>query len=270
MREVNRLVATACGVMLAGLAPAVPAIAPPGPADVATAVAEVLRTGRHPWLRWPNLSDVAPALRDLYGGEADGLVWFAGERPDPSLAGAVSALAAAAERGLDPADYDAARIEGEWKRLLTAAREVGAADRALFDLAVTAGVLREIDAVHHGRVDPRDAGLGIHGGSQGRSTARRCCETPAPAAASPRCSTASSRPSPTTSGTAGSSRTIGAWPAPGSRPRCRRCPRAGRSSRAAVDRRAGAARPAARPRRPRRRHAAVSTGRSTTPRRWPR
>jgi hypothetical protein len=30
-------------------------------------VREVLETGRHPWLRWPELSDVAPALRELYG-----------------------------------------------------------------------------------------------------------------------------------------------------------------------------------------------------------
>ena len=157
----NRLGAVACGLMLAGLAPAASSIARPAPGDamVATSVAEVLRAGRHPWLRRPSLSDLTPALRDLYGAEADGLVWFDGDQPAPALAGAVSALATAAERGLDPADYDSPRIEAAWKRLPAAGTASGA-ERALFDLAVSAGVLREIEAVHRGRVDPRALGWG--------------------------------------------------------------------------------------------------------------
>jgi murein L,D-transpeptidase YcbB/YkuD len=129
----------------------------PRPAESGTAITDVLRTGRHPWLRWPVLTDVAPALRDLYAGEADGLVWFTAGRPDRALAGAVSALAAAAERGLDPADYDAARIESEWARLQSAGAGAGA-DRALFDAAVSVGILRAMEAVNHGRVDPRALG----------------------------------------------------------------------------------------------------------------
>jgi murein L,D-transpeptidase YcbB/YkuD len=102
---------------------------------------------------------VAPPLRDLYAGEADRLFWFAGERPYPALAGALGALSGAAERALVPGDYDSGRIEAEWKRQQSqpAAATV---DRALFDLAVSIGVLREIGAVHHGRVDPRTLGWG--------------------------------------------------------------------------------------------------------------
>ena len=137
-----------------------PPVEPSGPADaaVASTVAQVLKTARHPWLRWPDLSDVAPALRDLYKGEADGLFWFAGERPYPTLAGAVEALAGAEERGLDPVDLDAERTRTEWERVRSGGS--GKADRALFDLAVTTGVLREIAAVHRGRVDPRTLGWG--------------------------------------------------------------------------------------------------------------
>jgi murein L,D-transpeptidase YcbB/YkuD len=104
-----------------------------GPAE------EVLRTARHPGLRWPDVTDVALALRDLYAAEADGLFWYASEQPEPALAGALEALARAEERGLDPADY----------------APPGGSDRALFDLGVTVGVLREIGAVQRGRVDPR-------------------------------------------------------------------------------------------------------------------
>ena len=59
---------------------------------------EVLRTARHPGLRWPDLADVAPELRELYAAEADGLFWYAGETPEPALAGALDALARAEER----------------------------------------------------------------------------------------------------------------------------------------------------------------------------
>jgi L,D-transpeptidase YcbB len=138
-----------------------PLVEPAGPADppVASTVQQVLETARHPWIRWPDLADVAPALRDLYGGEADRLFWFAGERPYPALAGALASLAGAAERALVPADYDSERLATEWKRL-QATPAVGGADRALFDLAVSIGVLREIGAVHRGRVDPRTLGWG--------------------------------------------------------------------------------------------------------------
>lgn len=138
-------------------------------------VEEVLRTGRHPWLRWPALSDVAPALRELYGAEPDGLVWFTGERPEPALAGALAAIAGAAERGLEPADYDAERLGADWKRLEKAGSGGTTDDRALFDLAVTIAVLREIGAVQRGRVDPRtlDWGYAVESGAIDRAALLR-------------------------------------------------------------------------------------------------
>ncbi len=139
-----------------GTATSPPALVEPAvPADGALAgtVAGVLETARHPWLRWPDLADVAPALRDLYAAEADRLFWFAGEQPYPALTGALEAVAGGAERGLEPADYDAERVEAEWKRLQTATPD--GSERGLFDLAVSVGLLREIEAVHSGRVHPR-------------------------------------------------------------------------------------------------------------------
>jgi L,D-transpeptidase YcbB len=136
-------------------APQAPLVEPKGPADEAIAgtVKRVLETARHPWLRWPDLADVVANLRDLYGGEADQLFWFAGERPYPALAGARDALARAEERGLERADYDAGRIDAEWKRL-SGPPEIGGSERALLDLALSVGVLRAIGAVHRGRVHP--------------------------------------------------------------------------------------------------------------------
>jgi murein L,D-transpeptidase YcbB/YkuD len=114
-------------------------------AAAASPAEDVVRTGRHPGLRWADVRDVVPELRALYAAEADGLFWYAGDQAEPALAGAREALARAEERGLDPADYDPGR----------------ASDRSLYDVAVTVGVLRAIDAVHRGRVDPRTLDWGF-------------------------------------------------------------------------------------------------------------
>lgn len=70
-----------------------------------------------------------------------------------SLLGAVDVLAAAAERGLDPADYDAAGLTAR----LAAARSDE--DRALAVKAVEAAVRRFLGDLGGGRVDPGARGL---------------------------------------------------------------------------------------------------------------
>ena len=108
----------------------------------------VLETSIHPWLRWPDLKDVTEDLRRLYAAESDGLVWFDGGKPHPAASDAVAAIAHIADRGLAPTDYDAELL----KPTLS--------DPTLFDLALSVGVLRAMDAVHRGRVDPTTLGWG--------------------------------------------------------------------------------------------------------------
>jgi murein L,D-transpeptidase YcbB/YkuD len=122
-------------------------------AESAAYVDEVLRSSRHPWLRWPELTDVSEALATLYETETDGLLWFDGAKPHVATAGAVVALTRANERGLNPSDYDAETIAEEWAN--------GALNRAPFDVALTVGVLRMMEASHIGRPDPRTLGWGF-------------------------------------------------------------------------------------------------------------
>jgi murein L,D-transpeptidase YcbB/YkuD len=91
-------------------------------------------------------------LKTLYSAEPDGLYWFEGSKPVPSLESTLTALSAAGEHGLDPEDYDAAALEEEWTAL--EAGKTSAPDRALFDLGVSTAVARILKAVHVGRVDP--------------------------------------------------------------------------------------------------------------------
>lgn len=123
----------------------------PMDADTAATLVHVLDGGQHPSLQWSDIRDVVPSLRVLYANEADGLFWFEGGQPVPTLAGAVEALAQSGERGLDPDDYDADRLAAAFKSVATAS----APEHALFDLAVSADLLRLLAAVRHGRVDPR-------------------------------------------------------------------------------------------------------------------
>jgi L,D-transpeptidase YcbB len=117
--------------------------------DVTATVDTVIASAHHPEMRWPDIRDVAPTMKALYEAEPDRLFWFDGETPDPALAGVVKALALADEHGLDRADYDADRLQARWKSTGTTP-----AQRALFDLALTANVSRLLSAVHVGRVDP--------------------------------------------------------------------------------------------------------------------
>lgn len=119
--------------------------------DVAATVDMVIASEHHPEMKWPDLRDVAPTMKGLYEAEPDRLFWFDGQAPDPQLAGIVRALALADEHGLDRADYDADRLLARWKATTA---DTAPAQRALFDLAVTACVSRLLSAVHAGRVDP--------------------------------------------------------------------------------------------------------------------
>jgi murein L,D-transpeptidase YcbB/YkuD len=129
---------------------------PPAP-EVKAVLDEVLRAGRHPWLTAPDVTHSLPALQELYATEPDGLFWFAGSAPYPDLAAAVDLLGRAREEGLDPKDYGAAKLAGEWKS--AAAPTAPAKDRALFDLALSVAALRYLSALHVGRVDPREVGF---------------------------------------------------------------------------------------------------------------
>ncbi len=133
-------------------APKSPPTSPVLDPDVATAVNHVLSSAEHPELRWGKIPDVAAALKSLYDAEPDRLFWFDGTTPVPKLTATLDALAKAGDHGLDPADYDAALLSEQWATFKTGT--IAAADRALFDLAVSVAVARIVKAVQVGRVDP--------------------------------------------------------------------------------------------------------------------
>jgi L,D-transpeptidase YcbB len=140
-------------------APTAPAALADAPAlEVQAAVQGVLDSARHPWLSWPEVTGVLSGLNDLYAAEPDGLFWFADGKACPALSGALEVLAQADTQGLDPADYDASPLRKRWEAMSAGAAS-SLADRALFDVALSASAMRLLQSAHAGRVDPRLVGF---------------------------------------------------------------------------------------------------------------
>ena len=130
--------------------------------DVAPTVNNVLSTADHPGLTWNSITDVVPALKPLYDAEPDHLLWFDGLKPERNIDGALTAVAAAGDYGLDPGDYDVPFLTERW-----AAVKAGTAtgpELAHFDLALSVAAARMIKAVYVGRIDPAtmDWGYNVH------------------------------------------------------------------------------------------------------------
>lgn len=89
------------------------------------------------------------------------LQWFEAGRPTSDAMHAAQVLAAAAEHGLDPADYAAPALQS---RLLAAAQgpAAGDAERRELDLALTAALQRYLTDLQRGRVDPRQFHAGFN------------------------------------------------------------------------------------------------------------
>jgi L,D-transpeptidase YcbB len=116
----------------------------------------LIERGRHPAIRWGDLSDVQTAARALYGENGWQPLWLARGRPTRAARALLDAVTRTSERGLNPEDYAATQLAA-----LAATLERGGADAeqaARFDAALTIGALRVVAALARGRVPPRGVG----------------------------------------------------------------------------------------------------------------
>ena len=100
---------------------------------------------------------VAPVAQDATG--ADALFWVdAAGFPTEDAREALALVRNAADEGLDPADYDSARLDSLATELRAEPRP-SARDAAAFDAALSGAMVRYLRHLHSGRVDPRTAGF---------------------------------------------------------------------------------------------------------------
>ena len=119
----------------------------------ATAVRNLLATGRHPNLAWPVVSDVREDLERMYARRGYEPAWLENARPTPAADAMIDQLAGADSLGLIASDYDADWLRTQGHRL---ASEGSAApsEQAKFDVGLSVAAARFVDAIEHGRVPP--------------------------------------------------------------------------------------------------------------------
>ena len=119
---------------------------------VAAEARRIIASGQLAGMRWPRLTDVRSGADSLYAA-ANGLpLWVRDGRATPAARALVAALGEAGTRGLNPQDYDAARLDS-LAAALGAAVPAGAP--ASFDAMLTADALRYVSALSRGRINPK-------------------------------------------------------------------------------------------------------------------
>ena len=113
----------------------------------------MLRVGRHPTLRWPNLGDVRAVADSAYRRAGWRPLWIENGRPTAEALAIIAAVGTVADRGLVPADFDTDSLTAGAKRL--ARTSTNQFDQARFDLALTTAVVRLASTLHEGRLDPQ-------------------------------------------------------------------------------------------------------------------
>lgn len=135
--------AVALGVALACLAAPLRAQDPAAP-DLRA----LLDGGRLPSARRADLGDVGPVLDALYAARGDAPIWDLGQGYTQIARAAIVTLRVSDERGLDPRDYDVARLDS----LVDAAPDSTAEGRAARDLLLTVAITRYLRDLREGRV----------------------------------------------------------------------------------------------------------------------
>jgi murein L,D-transpeptidase YcbB/YkuD len=105
----------------------------------------------------PDFSNYRKHVQAVYEAANYAPLWLNGDQPTAQASGVIKALEASAQKGLNPADYDAAR----WSERMNALKGSSDAKRAEFDVALTVAAMRYISDLRIGRVNPKHFNFGI-------------------------------------------------------------------------------------------------------------
>jgi murein L,D-transpeptidase YcbB/YkuD len=118
-------------------------------------------TAHHPYLTWPDYPHYQDELEALYEPGGYGLLWFENGKPSSQAREAVEALLGSDTHGLDPTDYDAARL-AELMESIGRELDPDGSEFALVDAALSVGFLRYLSDLHVGRVNPENLSFGFN------------------------------------------------------------------------------------------------------------
>lgn len=132
-----------------------PTSAPPPATDPSGALRQLLDSGTLPDLRWPDFADRQAETRNFYQARHYRLAWLSAEAPTPQCRALIAIFSSAAQKGLDPEDYDSSRWPARLARLRPLATAPREQDMERFDLALTISVMRYASDLHTGKVNPK-------------------------------------------------------------------------------------------------------------------
>ena len=144
MASTHRAAALLCALACATTAVPAPATAA-APADD---LHGIVASGRLADLRWPDFPDYRADVQAFYEAGGYAPAWSRDGQPTPRAQELIAVLKRAADKGLEPEDYDASRWDERARRL----GEPGMAAR--FDAALTVCLMRYLSDLHVGRVNP--------------------------------------------------------------------------------------------------------------------
>ena len=138
-------------------------VAAPESARGQDAAAAVIATARLPWSRWPDFSRHVDDIARVYGPRGYAPVWLDEAGATRQAREAVAQMAAAAEHGLDPRDYDVPTLDSLARRLDAVPATAG--ERMRFDLLLSVAFLRFVADLRYGRTHPRPLSRSLPTGS---------------------------------------------------------------------------------------------------------
>jgi murein L,D-transpeptidase YcbB/YkuD len=141
------------------------ATSPPNTTDYAANVQRLVTSSTLPTLRWPDYADDLGNVQKFYNDRDKELAWTRKGKPTEAAMALLQLFQNAAQKGLNPEDYDAeAGGQGRWAPRLArlAAIEEKKDDSAAaqdavaqFDVAMTISAMRYFEDLHVGRVNPQ-------------------------------------------------------------------------------------------------------------------
>ncbi|MGH7839826.1 MAG: L,D-transpeptidase family protein [Candidatus Binataceae bacterium] len=115
----------------------------------------MINSGNLPDLRWPNFTDYRDYAREFYQAGAWSPGWSANGQASPQALAMIALFKQAAQKGLNPEDYDASRWDDRLAKTEPAVAAPAESDLVHFDLALTVCAMRFISDLHIGRVNPQ-------------------------------------------------------------------------------------------------------------------
>jgi len=121
-------------------------------------IREVVDQASHPLMRWGATPHYQDEMLGLYRPGGFAPIWFVDGAPRSQARDVIDVLLAAGTRGLEPDDYDAARLDAAW-RAVAAGRPMDGRQLGLFDTALSLALLRHVSDLHIGRINPKNLGV---------------------------------------------------------------------------------------------------------------